>query len=600
MTGWTADSAKIDASGKYTGAVPTTTFTADGALAPAYVSDPALAPSYLQRIYAAIAPILSTQIISSTSIKITWQAIFNAATYNLYRNGVLIDGGETALTFTDTGLTAGTTYKYTITSVNARAGEGPASAAVSGTTSAGISTVRNYPGFSWGVSLNASQQLGGIPNSSGGTRADAGPVTAATGFIVVRLDFNQINSGGTTYTAGDTKIQKWLDDLALFNATPSKNTGLPNVLLYVMVTTRNFAGSSPGLFTADVTGKKTGTLSTKVAAGSYGITFQDAAGAAGNVLSSQVNATVAVDGLTVTWTANVPAAAASILDCALNPMSNCPMPSDIQFYSECFLQSAGNPALQGGWQGWRWSPTVLTRFNATCVHLAAKFDTHPNWGGVGTQETASGGAMGGTGVDAYNAPAPAPAGSRMIGACNAENDAISTNFVHGRHLDCFNFINGNQPGTLLTGHLDHVQANGALAGPPDWATARAGGGLPGRVYPWLADYINGANGISGKGPGLIWAQNGEWTGTAAGDPVFPSTGKISFEDLYNYATQSNTYTTNNALDHSPTASVIAQRSVLNVPLAIVDWHTTGAAGTFADVVPIMKAHPKLPNWWTPT
>lgn len=126
MSGWTADSGVIEGSGG------PTFWTADGSIA-GYVSSASAAPGSCRKIIAALPPVLTTQLLNATTAQITWLAIFNAASYILYRNGVAIFAG-TALTYTDSGLAPDTTFNYTITSVSNLAGESRPSAPSSLTT----------------------------------------------------------------------------------------------------------------------------------------------------------------------------------------------------------------------------------------------------------------------------------------------------------------------------------------------------------------------------------------------------------------------------------------------------------------------------------
>lgn len=75
---------------------------------------------------------------SSSSIKLTWMAVTGATKYYVYRSasatGTFAKVGEaTAATYTNTGLTANTTYYYKVSAVNA-GGEGVQSAAASAKT----------------------------------------------------------------------------------------------------------------------------------------------------------------------------------------------------------------------------------------------------------------------------------------------------------------------------------------------------------------------------------------------------------------------------------------------------------------------------------
>jgi chitinase len=75
---------------------------------------------------------LSATATSPTSASLSWNTQSNATTYNVYRNGTRI-ASPTGASFDDNGLTASTSYSYTVSAVNS-VGESPRSAAASVTT----------------------------------------------------------------------------------------------------------------------------------------------------------------------------------------------------------------------------------------------------------------------------------------------------------------------------------------------------------------------------------------------------------------------------------------------------------------------------------
>ena len=81
-----------------------------------------------------VMPAIPTAVAASSGdaqITLTWPAAANAASYQVFRDGVLV-GSPTTPTFTDAGLVNGTTYSYTVTSVN---GSATSSASVAVSTS---------------------------------------------------------------------------------------------------------------------------------------------------------------------------------------------------------------------------------------------------------------------------------------------------------------------------------------------------------------------------------------------------------------------------------------------------------------------------------
>ena len=72
---------------------------------------------------------------TASAMTINWSAVAGATAYNVYRNSNKTNAlPVTALNFTDTGLTAATTYSWTVKAADANGAEGTASASVSGTT----------------------------------------------------------------------------------------------------------------------------------------------------------------------------------------------------------------------------------------------------------------------------------------------------------------------------------------------------------------------------------------------------------------------------------------------------------------------------------
>ncbi|GAA1379221.1 extracellular catalytic domain type 1 short-chain-length polyhydroxyalkanoate depolymerase [Catellatospora chokoriensis] len=124
---------------------------------------------------------------TNVSVGLSWAAVSGATGYNVYRGGTKVTASPvTGTSYTDTGLTASTTYSYTVRAVNA-AGEGPASGAVSATTSAtpppgpaaptGL-TVTSVTDTSVSLSWAAVSGATGYHVYRGGVKVAASPVTA--------------------------------------------------------------------------------------------------------------------------------------------------------------------------------------------------------------------------------------------------------------------------------------------------------------------------------------------------------------------------------------------------------------------------------------
>ncbi len=84
---------------------------------------------------------LATSSATTSTMKLTWNALSGAASYNVYRNSNKTNAlPVSATTFTDSGLAAATQYTWTVKGVDGSGLEGAASAAATGTTSAATST----------------------------------------------------------------------------------------------------------------------------------------------------------------------------------------------------------------------------------------------------------------------------------------------------------------------------------------------------------------------------------------------------------------------------------------------------------------------------
>src|SRR5437870_9575285 len=69
---------------------------------------------------------------TGSSMVIAWSAVNGAAGYNVYRASAKANGAlVTATSFTDTGLAPGTTYSWTVKTVDSNGAESPPSAPAS-------------------------------------------------------------------------------------------------------------------------------------------------------------------------------------------------------------------------------------------------------------------------------------------------------------------------------------------------------------------------------------------------------------------------------------------------------------------------------------
>ncbi|MFE0463618.1 PHB depolymerase family esterase [Kitasatospora sp. NPDC058965] len=86
---------------------------------------------------------------TANSVSLSWSPVGGAVSYDVYRGGAQVNSGAvTGTGFTDTGLAAGTGYRYTVAAVDSAGTVGARSAAVSATTTGGYTptcyTADNY------------------------------------------------------------------------------------------------------------------------------------------------------------------------------------------------------------------------------------------------------------------------------------------------------------------------------------------------------------------------------------------------------------------------------------------------------------------------
>jgi hypothetical protein len=126
---------------------------------------------------------------SGTNVTVTWDLVVGATGYRVYRDGTRVTE-TTNRTFNDTGLTPGTLYSYTVSSLNLTSVP-PESAQSSPVTV----TTPNTPAVPTGLTA--------VP-TAGGVVLDWNNVTGATGYTIFRNGTEIDTSTSSTYT--DTEI----------------------------------------------------------------------------------------------------------------------------------------------------------------------------------------------------------------------------------------------------------------------------------------------------------------------------------------------------------------------------------------------------------
>ncbi|HUR90581.1 MAG TPA: PHB depolymerase family esterase [Ramlibacter sp.] len=104
---------------------------------------------------------------TNTTMNITWNAVTGASGYNVFRNGGKVNGSLVAGTsFTDSGLTAATTYSWSVAAVDSAGVQGATSASVNGTTTGAAATCYTANNYNHTVAGRA-HQSGGYTYANG-------------------------------------------------------------------------------------------------------------------------------------------------------------------------------------------------------------------------------------------------------------------------------------------------------------------------------------------------------------------------------------------------------------------------------------------------
>ncbi len=219
-------------------------------------------------------------------------------------------------------------------------------------------------------------------------------------------------------------------------------------------------------------------------------------------------------------------------------------PPSLLPFTTVFASTGGGG--HGGSMMWRWHKTVLDRFRILVNAIGRRYDGHPNFAGIATQETANGGVN-----DGGYTPLV------YLAALKTESDIISAGVPSGRHFAYINYMSGvnNAEGTaLLLDFAAYVQKNGVIIGGPDLVLS---GSVVDRCYPIYKAVHNGVAPVAAPGPTFCSVQSAEWTGVPPGSPQ-------TMQTLFNYGT-----------GRQPDGSA----SPLKLDIIIWDWYNADA-GTF--------------------
>jgi len=244
-------------------------------------------------------------------VSLTWNASSGATSYHVKRATVsggpyTTVGSPTSTSFTDTGLTNGTTYFYVVTAVNS-AGESGNSNQASATPTSGGGTVNaisiNFVGN--GVTpMGSSESAGVAPKTNWNNAAAAsgsGQVlkdeTGTSTSAMLTWAANPLTASGITDTAGNFRMMKGSVNTSNTSTTSITVSGLTSHTydVYLYFNENTFGASRTSAYTISGTGITTTTIN-----GIDNAQFNGTFTQANNSVGNYVKFTITAAGFTVT------------------------------------------------------------------------------------------------------------------------------------------------------------------------------------------------------------------------------------------------------------------------------------------------------------
>ena len=167
---------------------------------------------------------------TTTQITVTWTAVTGAVSYVVYRGGTQVASGVTSASYIDTGLTASTSYSYTIAAVNA-------DGTTAQSSSASATTKTASGGSSGGSSSSISGTTSSITTTTVATPSPAttpsAPSPAVTGVAQAAPVASVMQAPVVKTDVGEIRLIKEPNDSKVYLLKDGKKVWIPNEKVFL-------------------------------------------------------------------------------------------------------------------------------------------------------------------------------------------------------------------------------------------------------------------------------------------------------------------------------------------------------------------------------